>query len=70
MKQTATFDKTGALTITPKKGKPIKGTWAVAGAQITLTYPNPETGKEQAMVYKFTFGGSEGGGIVMVKRTK
>ena len=59
VKQTATFDKTGALTITPEKGKPIKGTWVVAGAQITLTYANPETGKEQALKYRFLFGGSE-----------
>ena len=59
VKQTATFDKTGALTITPEKSKPIKGTWAVEGAQITLTYPNPETGKEQALKYRFLFGGSE-----------
>ena len=59
VKQTATFDKTGALTITLDKGKPIKGTWEVAGPQITLTYPDPATGKEQALKYRFLFGGSE-----------
>ena len=31
VKQTATFDKTGALTITLDTGKPIKGTWEVSG---------------------------------------
>ena len=59
VKQTATFDKTGALTITLDKGKPIKGTWEVAGPQITLIYPDPATGKEQALKYRFLFGGSE-----------
>ena len=62
VKQTATFDKTGALTITLDKGKPIKGTWEVAGPQITLTYPDPATGKEQALKYRFLFGGGESEG--------
>ena len=57
--QTATFGKAGALTITFDKGKPVKGKWEVAGPQITLTYPDPETGKDKAMVYRFFFGGAE-----------
>jgi hypothetical protein len=58
-KHSATFGKEGVLTITPEKGKPLKGTWEVAGPQITLTYPDPETGKEQALKYRFLFGGGE-----------
>ena len=58
-KHIAAFGKDGTLTITPDKGKPAKGTWEVAGAVITLTYPNAETGKEQSLKYRFLFGGSE-----------
>jgi len=61
-KHSATFGKEGVLTITPEKGKPLKGTWEVAGPQITLTYPDPATGKEQALKYRFLFGGGESEG--------
>ena len=61
-KHSATFGKEGVLTITPEKGKPLKGTWEVAGPRITLTYPDPETGKEKALEYRFLFGGGESEG--------
>lgn len=61
-KHSATFGKEGVLTITPEKGKPLKGTWEVAGPRITLTYPDPETGKEKALEYQFLFGGGESEG--------
>ncbi len=61
-KHSATFGKEGVLTITPEKGKPLKGTWEVAGPRITLAYPDPETGKEKALEYRFLFGGGESEG--------
>ena len=58
VEQSVTFSKTGALIITPDKDRPIKGRWEVADTRITLTYPDPATGKEQSLAYRFSLGGS------------
>jgi len=59
LKQSITFGKAGALTITPNKGKPIKGTWEVEGNRMTLIYPDPVSGKKQTLKYGITLGGGE-----------
>ena len=59
LKQSITFGKTGELTITPDKGKAIKGKWEVEGNKMTLVYPDPLSGKKQTLKYGITLGGGE-----------
>ena len=57
LKQTVTLDETGTLTLTPENGKPLQGTWKVAGDQLTLTYPDAASGESQTSVFQMTLGG-------------
>ncbi|MEE2714692.1 MAG: redoxin family protein [Verrucomicrobiota bacterium] len=59
LKQSITFGRTGELTITPDKGKTIKGKWEVVGNRMTLVYPDPLSGKKQTLKYGVTMGGGE-----------
>ena len=59
LKQSITFGSTGELTITPDKGKAIKGKWEVEGNTMTLVYPDPLSGKKQTLKYGITLGGGE-----------
>ncbi|MDG2214913.1 MAG: redoxin domain-containing protein, partial [Verrucomicrobiota bacterium] len=59
LKQSITFGSTGELTITPDKGKAIKGKWEVEGNKMTLVYPDPLSGKKQTLKYGITLGGGE-----------
>ncbi len=59
LKQSIIFGRTGELTITPDKGKAIKGKWEVEGNKMTLVYPDPLSGKKQTLKYGITLGGGE-----------
>ena len=58
-KQTAVFAKTGVLTLTTGNGKPVQGTWEATGNQLTLSYPDTDSGELQTLVYQMTMGGAD-----------
>ena len=58
-KQTAVFAKTGVLTLTTENGKPVQGTWEATGNQLTLSYPDTDSGELQTLVYQMTMGGAD-----------
>ena len=49
--QTVTFGKDGVLTITPKNGKPIEGTWEGKAGAVKLTYPDSTSGEKKTLEY-------------------
>ena len=59
LKQTAVFAKTGVLTLTTENGKPVQGTWEATGNQLTLSYPDTDSGELQTLVYQMTMGGAD-----------
>ncbi len=69
-KQSITFGRAGELTITPDKGKVIKGKWEVEGNRMTLVYPDPLSGKKQTLKYGVTLGeGEEADDTGKIKKT-
>jgi len=49
--QMVTFGKDGVLTITPKNGKLIEGTWEGKTGTVKLTYPDSKSGENRTFEY-------------------